>query len=42
MATQEKSITLSGLARTLVRGGHIDQQSAERVFAESQKKKTAF
>lgn len=42
MATQEKSITLSGLARTLVRGGHIDQQSAERVFAESQKKKTTF
>ena len=42
MATQEQTVTLSGLARTLVRGGYIDQQSAERVLTESRKKKTNF
>ena len=42
MATKEKSIVLSGLARTLVRGGHIEQQKAEELFKESQKKKTPF
>ena len=42
MATQEQTVTLSGLARTLVRGCYIDQQSAERVLTESRKKKTNF
>ena len=42
MATQEQTVTLSGLARTLVRGGYIDQQSAERVLTESRKKKTNY
>ena len=42
MATKEKSIVLSGLARTLVRGGHIEQEKAEELFKESQKKKTPF
>ena len=42
MATKEKSIVLSGLARTLVRGGYIEQQKAEELFKESQKKKTPF
>ncbi|MEC7876001.1 MAG: type IV-A pilus assembly ATPase PilB, partial [Pseudomonadota bacterium] len=42
MATQEKSIVLSGLARTLVRGGHIEQEKAEELFKQSQKKKTPF
>jgi len=42
MATQEKTIALSGLARTLVRGGHIEQEKAEELFQKSQKKKTPF
>ena len=42
MATQEKTIALSGLARTLVRGGHIEQEKAEELFKKSQKKKTPF
>ena len=42
MATQEKTIVLSGLARTLVRGGYIDQEKAEELFKKSQKKKTPF
>jgi type IV pilus assembly protein PilB len=42
MATNKKNIALSGLARTLVRGGYIDQENAEKFFLESQKKKTPF
>ena len=42
MATNEKTIALSGLARTLVRGGYIDQENAEKLFLESQKKRTPF
>ena len=42
MATQEKTIALSGLARTLVRGGHIEQEKAEELFKKSQKKKIPF
>jgi len=42
MATNKKSIALSGLARTLVRGGYIDQENAENLFLESQKKRTPF
>jgi type IV pilus assembly protein PilB len=42
MATNEKTTVLSGLARTLVRGGYIDQENAEKLFLESQKKRTPF
>ena len=42
MATNEKTIALSGLARTLVRGGYIDQENAEKLFLESQKKRKPF
>ena len=42
MATNKKTIALSGLARTLVRGGYIDQENAEKLFLESQKKRTPF
>ena len=42
MATNEKTTVLSGLARTLVRGGYIDQENAEELFLESQKKRTPF
>ena len=42
MATEEKTVVLSGLARTLVRGGHIEQEKAEELFKKSQKKKTPF
>lgn len=42
MATNKTTIALSGLARTLVRGGYIDQENAEKLFLESQKKKTPF
>ena len=42
MVTQEKTIVLSGLARSLVRGGHIEQEKAEELFKKSQKKKTPF
>ena len=42
MATNEKTTVLSGLARTLVRGGYIDQENAEKFFLESQKKRTPF
>ncbi len=42
MATQEKTIALSGLARTLVRGGHIEQEKAVELFKKSQKKKIPF
>ena len=42
MATQEKTIALSGLARTLVRGSYIEQEKAEELYKESQKKKTPF
>ena len=42
MATQEKTIALSGLARTLVRGSYIDQEKAEELYKESQEKKTPF
>ena len=42
MATNEKTTVLSGLARTLVRGGYIDQENAENLFLESQKKRTPF
>jgi type IV pilus assembly protein PilB len=42
MTTSKTTIALSGLARTLVRGGYIDQENAEKLFLESQKKKTPF
>ena len=42
MATNEKTTVLSGLARTLVRGGYINQEDAEELFLESQKKRTPF
>jgi type IV pilus assembly protein PilB len=42
MTTNKTTIALSGLARTLVRGGYIDQENAEKLFLESQKKKTPF
>ena len=42
MATNKKTTALSGLARTLVRGGYIDQENAEKLFLESQKKRTPF
>ena len=42
MATNEKTTVLSGLARTLVRGGYIEQENAEELFLESQKKRTPF
>ena len=38
MATEEKTVVLSGLARTLVRGGHIEKEKAEELFKKSQKK----
>ena len=42
MATNKTTVALSGLARTLVRGGYIDQENAEKLFLESQKKRTPF
>ena len=42
MATNEKTIALSALARTLVRGGYIDQEDAEKLFLESQEKRKPF
>ncbi len=42
MATPTKKVNLSGLARKLVLDGLLDQEKAQSVFEESQKKKKPF
>ncbi len=42
MATPAKKVNLSGLARKLVLDGLLDQEKAQSVFEESQKKKKPF